>query len=121
MNSERIVGIYDADGGWRGEVRYAVRLLAGGGHCSLCDITHGFNPLGRKDWKRACAQAPFEISFIHRDQATEVQRAVAAVLPAVLAGGDDSWRLLVGAEELESCAGDPDRLIMLIQDRLTRT
>lgn len=121
MNSERIVGIYDADGGWGGEVRYALRLLAGGKHCSLCDITHGFNPLGRKEWRRACASAPFEIEFIHRDEASKAQRAAAAALPAVLVGGDGAWRLLVGADELESCAGSPDRLITLIEGRLTRT
>lgn len=119
MNSERIVGIYDADGGWGGEVRYVLRLLAGGGHCALCDITHGLNPFGRKDWRLACAQAPFEMELIHRDQASKAQRDAAAALPAVLAGGNDSWRLLVGADELEGCAGDPDRLITLIDSRLT--
>ena len=121
MKSERIVGIYDADGGWGGEIRYVLRLLAGGKHCSLCDITHGLNPLGRKDWKAACAKAPFEIELIHRDRATRAQRAAAPVLPAVLVGGDGSWRLLVGAEELRNCAGDPDHLIGLIEGRLTRT
>ena len=115
------MGVYDADGGWGGEFRYVIGLLVGGKHCSLCDITHGFNPFGRKEWRRACAQAPFEIELIHRDQASKAQRHAAAALPAVLTGENDSWRLLVGADELEGCAGDPDRLITLIDSRLAPT
>lgn len=35
-----VLGIYDADGGLRGEMSYVVGKLLGRAHCGLCDITH---------------------------------------------------------------------------------
>ena len=118
MKDEQIVGIYNADGGWKGELRYALGVVSGAEHCSLCDITHGWNPLGRRDWKRACSDAPFNLRLIHRDQASPAQRSAAGALPAVLAGGDDAWRVLVGSAELERCNGDAEGLIALIASRI---
>ena len=118
VNTEQVVGIYNADGGWRGELRYALGVISGGDHCSLCDITHGWNPLGRRDWKRACSEAPLDIKVIHRDRASPSQREAAGALPAVVAGANDGWRVLVGSGELDRWAGDADALIDLIQTRL---
>lgn len=119
MDDWQVVGIFDADGGLGGEFRYVMGILAGGKHCSLCDITHGLNPLGRKEWKRACAAAQLEIRLVHRDRATGSQRKAAGTLPAVVAGEGDEWRVLVNSQELEGCAGDADHLITLLQSRLT--
>ncbi|MCE2528051.1 MAG: hypothetical protein J4G00_11055 [Actinomycetia bacterium] len=118
MNAEQIVGIYNADGGWRGELRYALGLMSGGDHCSLCDITHGWNPLGRRGWTKACSEAPFDIKVIHRDRASLAQKEAASVLPAVVAGASDGWRVLVDAGELDRLAGDADALIALIRSRI---
>ncbi|MDE0188526.1 MAG: hypothetical protein OXN80_05450 [bacterium] len=118
MKDEQIVGIYNADGGWRGELRYALGLISGGEHCALCDITHGWNPLGRRDWKRACSVAPFDLQLIHRDRASQAQREAAGTLPAVLAGADDAWRVLVDAGELDRWNGDAEALIALIESRI---
>ena len=35
-----LVGVYHADGGLLGELRYAYGKVRGTAHCSLCDITH---------------------------------------------------------------------------------
>lgn len=118
MKDEQIVGIYNADGGWKGELRYALGLISGGEHCSLCDITHGWNPLGRRDWKRACSVAPFDLQLIHRDRASQSQRKAAGTLPAVLAGANDSWRVVVDAGELHRWNGDAEALIALIESRI---
>jgi hypothetical protein len=37
---EELLGVYDADGGVRGELAYVWGRWRGGVHCSLCDITH---------------------------------------------------------------------------------
>ncbi len=118
MKDEQVVGIYNADGGWKGELRYALGLISGGEHCALCDITHGWNPLGRRDWKRACSNAPFDLNVIHRDQASDAQRNAAGTLPAVLVGSDHMWRVVVDASELERWNGDPEALIALIASRI---
>jgi len=87
VKDEQIVGIYNADGGWRGELRYALGLMSGGEHCALCDITHGWNPVGRRDWKRACSDAPFKLQLIHRDRASHAQRRAAGTVPAAGSSG----------------------------------
>ena len=44
--------IYDADGSFMGEVRYLRDKCLGKADCALCDLSHGWNPLGRSDWRR---------------------------------------------------------------------
>ena len=36
----KVIGIYHADGGIIGELKYFTGKLFGGSKCSLCDITH---------------------------------------------------------------------------------
>lgn len=36
-----IIGIYNADGGIRGELTYFFKKLAGKTKCDLCSLTHG--------------------------------------------------------------------------------
>ena len=43
---QEVVGIYNADGTIGGELSYALAKLARRGSCELCDVTHGWNPLG---------------------------------------------------------------------------
>ena len=51
MEIREFVGVYNADGGVRGEVRYVVGHLLGRAECALCDITH--SPVRRKkQWDR---------------------------------------------------------------------
>ena len=40
MPVESIWGVYHADGGLIGEIKYVAGALLKGQHCSLCDITH---------------------------------------------------------------------------------
>jgi hypothetical protein len=85
----RLIGVYDADGSVLGELSYFLRARVGLAHCALCDITHG-RVRERDDW-RACRDAlpvPFE-TFQLDDESI-----------VVLATGDD----------LEACAGSPERL-----------
>ncbi|GIR81110.1 MAG: hypothetical protein CM15mP82_6620 [Methanobacteriota archaeon] len=38
MKVDTVWGVYHADGGIMGELRYVIRSLFQGNHCSLCDI-----------------------------------------------------------------------------------
>jgi hypothetical protein len=52
---ELLIGVYNADGGTAGELRYVARKAVGRGHCALCDITHrGFTQ--RAEWSEALAR-----------------------------------------------------------------
>ncbi len=114
---ETLVGIFDADGGLRGELRYVIDKLAGRGHCALCDITHGLNPRGKRSFREACAAAGVTMTLLHRDEASPEQLAAAGRLPAVLAGADDHWRVLVPEGDLAACEGNPTELLELIEER----
>ena len=120
VDTESLVGIFDADGGLRGELRYVFDKLAGRGHCALCDITHGFNPLGKRSWKDACTAASLNVELLHRDEASPEQLAVADRLPVVLAGDGARWRVLVPEGDLSACEGSPAELLKLIEARLGR-
>ena len=118
VEPETLVGIFDADGGLRGELRYVIDKLAGRGHCSLCDITHGMNPLGKRSFKEVCAVAGVTMTLLHRDEASGEQLAAAGELPAVLAGSGGTWRVLVPAGDLAACEGSPGKLLEFVETRL---
>ncbi|MFM7224106.1 MAG: hypothetical protein ACKO1Y_01520 [Actinomycetota bacterium] len=112
----RVVGVYDADGTWWGEVAYFVGARIGRAHCSLCDITHG--PLREKAEWRECRDAlPVPVECFHRDdQPAAVRAAAAGTVPVVVAEltvGDPV--VLLGPEELEGCAGS----VTAFSERLT--
>ena len=103
----RVVGIYNADGGVSGELRYALDKVLGRSDCGLCDLTHGWNAFGKRSWRDACRASPVPIELIHRDGATDSQLAAAGPLPAVLVGEEGTWRLAAGRELIRSLHKDP--------------
>lgn len=109
----RFAGIYNADGTLLGEITYVVRKYTGRGHCELCDITHG--TLRRKpEWHHACERAGLDIDLLHRDEASPEQLSAAGPLPAVVADDGTGWTLVAGPDELATCHGDPERLMLLL-------
>ncbi len=119
--------VYDADGGLRGELAYAVRRIRGD-HCTLCDITHG--ALREKPsfaQLRCSLDVPVEV--VHRneqdptvaaftDAATDVRGA------CVIAHTADGLELLLDDAALAECRGDVDalaaRLDAALAGRLSR-
>lgn len=102
-----IVGIYDADGTLSGELRYAVGKILGRGKCALCDITHGWNPMGSRSWKQACSVSEVEVELIHRNNATAEQLAATTGLPAILRRRDGRWSEVMPASEIAQYVGAP--------------
>jgi hypothetical protein len=97
-----LVGVYDADGGLAGEVRYVVGHLLGLTHCGLCDITH--SPLRRKPaWDAMVTRLPVPLRTVHRNEQTADERAVStSSTPCVLARlRDGRVRLLLAPADLE--------------------
>ena len=83
-----LVGVYDADGGLRGELAYLTGKLAGR-HCALCDITH--SPVRRRQaWDAYVAGLPVPFEVLHRNERSEPLRiATAGHEPCVVAQTDD--------------------------------
>ncbi len=112
----QLLGIYDADGGVLGELRYVLGHLRGTAECALCDITH--SPIRRKRaWDRMVAD--LDVELVHRNELPEWARAAVAdlPLPVVLARrNDDSARVVLDRQALAACAGSIDAF----RDRLDR-
>ena len=102
---DRILFVYDADGALIGEAKYWFGTLFGAEHCSLCDITH--HRFGKRGSFKECAERiGTPIEYLHRDDLTAAQRAVAVALPAVLGESGSGLVLLLGRSELGDLEGD---------------
>lgn len=117
---DRLVGVYHARGTFWGEVSYWVRARFGGGHCALCDITHGA-VREKAEWRECRAALPVEFTTLHLDeQDTDLEAFTAGRTPCVVAETASGYRMLVTSEELASCEGSPERLVSQIEAGATR-
>jgi hypothetical protein len=116
----RLVGVYDADGTWRGELAYWVGARLGRRHCSLCEITHGSVRI-RPEWIACTAGLPVEFITFHRDdQPDPVRAAAGGRAPVVVADTDRGHMVLLGPAELDACHGSIDRLVVAIEAAASR-
>ena len=112
MTNELIIhGIFNADSSFLSEIRYSVRKLLGRSDCSLCEISYGWNPFGKKDWKRARSASPIRIELIHRDEVEPAQLHATSSLPAFIVNSDDVWVELMDADTIAQFKGRPADLI----------
>jgi len=112
-----LIGVYDADGGVAGELRYVVGHLLGRAECSLCDITHG--RLRRKaefDDLRDRIGVPFDV--VHRNERTPELAAATGALPCVVAITSGGRDVVLGPDDLRACAGDVERFERALRDAL---
>ena len=113
-----VLGIYNADGSVTGEIAYAASKLTRRGSCELCDVTHGWNPFGRREWKTALQQSDLDITFIHRDEALPEQLAAADQLPSIIALSDDGWHVMMTPSDFAAFKAEPGGLIAEIERRV---
>ena len=114
----RLIGIYNADASTLGEARYALGKVAGNSSCELCDITHGWNPFGKKSWKRACNSTSVYLELIHRNEATPSQLHAAEPLPAFITEHSGQWTSLMSKDEIAQFKNRPEDLIDELSQRL---
>jgi hypothetical protein len=101
----RLVGVYHADGGLRGEAAYVIGHLFGRAHCSLCDITH--SPVRRKPaWDAMVARLGIPVDLVHLNERDERVAAASVETPCVLAEVDGDFRPLLGPADLDGLGGD---------------
>ena len=116
--STRILAIYDADLTLRDELAYAIGKLMGTRSCALCDISHGYNPLGKAEWKRCCADSP-EVEWLHRNDLNEVQRRwTENQLPCVIVDAEGGFEFLLTADDLSRCNGDVGKFNQALMERM---
>ena len=98
--------IYDADGSFIGEARYLRDKCLGRAECALCDLSHGWNPLGRSNWRRRKGVAA-SLNWLHRDELPgHVTAQVRGQLPCVALDRGGELEIVIGREALQGCEGD---------------
>jgi hypothetical protein len=116
----RLVGVYDADSTFRGELAYWVGARLGRRHCALCDITHG-TVRQRPEWKESQARLPVPFDTFHRDdQPDSIRTAAHGQAPVVVAATDAGHVLLLAPSDLNACKGSIDRLVDAIEQSAAR-
>ena len=107
--SVSLIGVYDADGSFAGEIRYWVGARLGRTHCSLCEITHGLFR-EKSEWRDCRDSLNVEFSTFHRDDAPDdVLEACGNQFPIVLARIVDGLVVVLGPGDLEVLGGDVPR------------
>ena len=118
MEITRLVGVYRADGGLRGELRYLADHYLRGQSCSLCDITHG--RLRRKpEWDAAiaCLDIPFDLRHLNELE-PDLRAYVGDDAAMVVADTGTGFITLLTNAELTELHGDVTSFLAVLQDRL---
>ena len=118
MGIARLVGVYRADGGLRGELRYLAGHYLRGESCSLCDITHG--RLRRKpawDAAVACLDIPFDLRHLNELE-PDLRAYVGDDAAMVVAQTTTGFATLLTNAELTELDGDVTSFVVMLQDRL---
>ena len=119
----RLIGIYNADGGIVGELKYFFGHLIGVAKCELCDVTH--SPIRRKasfDKLASDLKAEFglEMDLKHLNERTESEiRTSSGQEPCLLAQyADGSLGMFLDRAELAMVKGDVAKFEGLVRARL---
>ena len=119
MDRRKIVfGIYNADGTFLGELGYVIAKLGGKRSCSLCDVTHGWNPFGKREWKGLCKASSLDIQLIHRDEATESQLQAAADLPSFITEAQEGWAQIMTSSQITKLKNQPETIVSMLEDAI---
>ena len=119
----RLIGVYNADGGVIGELKYFFGHLIGVAKCELCDITH--SPIRRKasfDQLAGELKSEYGLDFAlkHLNERSDAETiASSAKEPCVLAEyPDGSLGMYLDRQELRMVDGNVDRFAKLVRARL---
>ena len=114
----RVLALFNAEGSLLGELQYVLGKCLGRKSCALCDISHGWNPLGKSAWRGRPETEP-NIIWLHRDEAPEdLLNAVAGELPCVVADHGHRVEMLLDSDALKACEGDFAIFTELLKEKL---
>ena len=104
MNKNRLVFVYNADGGlFNTATDIAHKILSPDTYsCDLCALTHGYFSV-RKNWVGFLDTLPLECDFLHRDEFKEKYADQPDELPAVFLLQDEQLQLLLSALDIKQC------------------
>ena len=113
-----MVGVYRADGGVKGELRYLIGQYLKGESCTLCDITH--SPFRRKAaWDQHVAELGIPFDLLHLNELDpSLAEFIGDRAACVVAETSDNRILLIGNDELAELEGSVEDFFNLLNTRL---
>ncbi len=111
-------GIYNADSTFFGELGYLISKISGKTSCSLCDVTHGWNPFGKRGWKGLCKSSSLDIQLIHRDEATESQLQASGDLPSFITEVEEGWTQIMTSTQITKLKSQPETIVSMLEDAI---
>ena len=112
-----IYGIYNANGGVVGELKYFIGKMMKNQHCELCDITH--NLLGAKKlWKQFIDGLSISFTLLHLDeQPSDMVAYTLGKAPCILLKKEGQFSMMLDRKELEKCEGNVLSFIELFNSK----
>tara|TARA_B100001123_G_scaffold97100_1_gene111810 strand:- start:45 stop:473 length:429 start_codon:yes stop_codon:yes gene_type:complete len=106
LTKPEIFCIYNANGGFIGELSYFIKKYIKGFNCAMCDITH--NKIRIKgEWKRKQAEFDYDLKALHLDEQPEMLHDFTKnKAPCVIGITNNKLQLLISDEELRAINGD---------------
>jgi hypothetical protein len=118
MTDHKLYAIYDADGSLFGELAYLWGKCTGSAQCALCDLSHGWNPLGRRAWRQRGGLAR-SLNWVHRDEVPDLLLGqVMQELPCVAVDRGGHLEILISREALKACGNDFEAFELLLEKKL---
>ena len=118
MSVESIWGVYHADGGLIGEIRYVAGALFRGEHCSLCDITHKI-AWEKSDMKKLRNNFDVPFHLVHLNERPEDLITYSdGITPILVAKTESGFLTIASDDELKECQGSVEILSELISEKL---
>lgn len=117
MKSENLTvyAIYNAESSLVGELAYLAGKVIGNRSCALCDITHGWHPLGKSEWRKR-DERELPVYWLHSDeQSYALKTFTEGRLPLVVADVAGTYDTLLTKEQLAACDGDYKRFSELLK------
>ena len=119
MPVESIWGVYHADGGLIGEIKYVAGALLKGQHCSLCDITHKI-AWEKSDMKQLRNKFDIPFHLVHlNERSDDLISYTDGNTPILVAKTDSGFLTIASDDELKECRGSVLSLSELISEKLT--
>lgn len=113
-----LIGVYNGDGGIRGELAYMLGKLRGTTECALCDITHRgirSNP----EWKDVVCELAVPFDLVHRNERTaEVAQLTGDDTPAVVAATGDGYRLVMHPGDFAGTETSAAEFVRVLRERV---
>lgn len=119
----KLIGVYNANGGFAGEIAYFFGHLIGIQSCTLCDVTH--SPVRKKSQWRDLEQRlqddlGYQIVLVHKNERTpEQQLASAGREPCVLIEDDEGQlSMIMDWNDLKLSKGDVTTFEKILRSKL---